>query len=136
MSIYEKAGIALVPSGYKASKLYSTLPKNGVGDFDFTRATTATRVNSDGLIESVGSNEPRLDYPIVNGVVQATPSLLLEPTRTNFAIYSEDFSNGAWVKADGITINSNATISPNGTLNASEIFVNVGADSKNLYQLL
>ena len=136
MSIYEKAGIALVPSGYKASKLYSTLPKNGVGDFDFTRATTATRVNSDGLIESVASNEPRLDYPIVNGVVQATPSLLLEPARTNLIPYSEDFTNAAWVKSDGITINSNATISPDGTLNASEIFVNVGADNKTLYQLI
>lgn len=126
MSIYEKAGIALVPSGYKASKLYSTLPKNGVGDFDFTRATTATRVNSDGLIESVGINEPRLDYPIVNGVVQATPFLLLEPARTNFILYSEDFSQSSWVKVVAGTgstaiVTSDYSTSPDGTQNATRL---------------
>jgi len=119
MSIYEKAGIALVPSGYKASKLYSTLPKNGVGDFDFTRATTATRVNSDGLIESVASNEPRLDYPIVNGVVQATPSLLLEPARTNLALYSEDLSQGSWSKTGSSIVSG--FVSPKGDLSAFKI---------------
>ena len=43
--------LALIPSGYKASKVYSVLPTDGVGDFDFTRSGNATRVNSDGLIE-------------------------------------------------------------------------------------
>ena len=30
--------IAMIPSGYKASKLYSVLPTDGTGDFTTTRA--------------------------------------------------------------------------------------------------
>ena len=43
----------------------------------FTRASTATRVNASGLIESVASGIPRIDYS------QGSSSLLLEPQRTN-----------------------------------------------------
>ena len=55
--------IALIPSGYKATKVYSQLPVNGNGDFTFDRGTSAdqTRVNKNGLIESVAQDVPRLD---------------------------------------------------------------------------
>ena len=78
--------LAMIPSGYKASKVYSVLPESGVGDFDFTRATTATRVNSSGLIEEMAINVPRLEYPLIDGVVNGCPSLLLEPQATNVII--------------------------------------------------
>ena len=95
MSLYDKASIALIPSGTKASKLYSVLPANGDGDFTHSRSnTTATRVNKDGLIENVGSNIPRLDYPLTNGVVGDCPHLLLEPQRTNSLTYSTLAFNG------------------------------------------
>ena len=97
MSLYDKASIALIPSGTKASKLYSVLPANGDGDFTHSRSnTTATRVNKDGLIENVGSNIPRLDYPLTNGVVGDCPHLLLEPSRTNVCRYTEDFSQSTY----------------------------------------
>ena len=112
----DKASLIFLPTGVKDGGLFSVKPKN-VGDFDFTRATTATYVDEDGLIAIAPSNTPRLDYPIVNGVVQATPSLLLEPARTNLLPYSEDFSNAAWVKSDS-TITSNSEISPDGTQNS------------------
>ena len=105
--------IALIPSGYKASKLYSVLPTNGDGDFTTTRASIATRVNENGLLEEVASNVPRLDYS--DG---GCPSLLLEPTATNLITYSEDFSNASWSKGPTI-ITPNSAISPDGTLNAS-----------------
>lgn len=89
MSLYEKITLAQIPSGYKASTLYSVIPANGDGDFDFTRSSTATRVNKDGIIETVDENVPRLDYPLINGVVQECPSLLLEPQRTNTFLNSE-----------------------------------------------
>ena len=85
--------IAMIPSGYKDEKVYSVLPTNGDGDFTFARTSTATRVNSNGLIEEVGINKPRLDYS--DG---ACPSLLLEPTSTNKIQYSEEFANGYWTK--------------------------------------
>jgi hypothetical protein len=113
--------LALIPSGYKANKLYSVLPTDGSGDLTFTRAAdTATRVNSDGLIELVLTNVPRLNYPLIDGVVQGCPSLLLEPARTNLALYSEDLSNAAWIKTRS-TIVSDDTISPDGTQNADKL---------------
>ena len=51
MSSFDDIGVAMIPSGYKEDKLYSVLPNDGDGDFDFSRATSATRVNSEGLIE-------------------------------------------------------------------------------------
>jgi hypothetical protein len=45
----------------------------------FTRSGNATRVNSEGLIELVSTNVPRLNYPLIDGVVNGCPSLLLEP---------------------------------------------------------
>ena len=105
--------LALIPTGYKAGKLYSVLPESGVGDFTVVRATEATRVNEEGLIETMGANVPRLDYS--GG---GCPVLLTEPQRTNRITHSEDFSNAAWSKVNSnITINNQ--ISPDGTLNAS-----------------
>lgn len=80
--MYDKASIALIPSGYKSGvvdNLYSVLPSNGNGDFNHSRSSIATRVNKDGLIESVAADVPRLDY---TGNVDC-PHLLLEPQRRN-----------------------------------------------------
>jgi len=87
--MYDKASIALIPSGVNDGTLYSVLPVNGNGDFTHTRGSTATRVNKDGLIESVATNVPRLDYPLTNGVVGDCPHLLLEPSSTNVIQNSE-----------------------------------------------
>jgi hypothetical protein len=111
--------LALIPSGYKASKVYSVLPTDGTGDFTFTRSGNATRVNSDGLIELVSTNVPRLNYPLIDGVVNGCPSLLLEPQRINLITYSEDFSQGYWTK-DGSSVTSGFT-SPDGTANAFKL---------------
>ena len=81
--------------------------------FDFSRASKATVINKDGLIEEVGSGEPRIDYK--NNTKGA---LLLEPSRSNALPYSNKFLNTGWQYYRG-TITANATISPDGTLNAS-----------------
>ena len=56
MSIYDKASLVLIPSGTKASKIYSQKPVSGDGDFTFSRSTAATRVNSSGNIEKETQN--------------------------------------------------------------------------------
>lgn len=76
--------IAIIPSGYKAGKVYSVLPTDGAGDLDFTRASSATRINKEGLLETVATGVPRLDYS--DG---GCPSLLLEPQSTNLIVNSE-----------------------------------------------
>ena len=111
--------LALIPSGVKASKVYSVLPTDGSGDFDFTRSGNATRINKEGLIELVSSNVPRLNYPLIDGVVSGCPSLLLEPSRTNLVTYSESFDNAYWTK-NGSSVTS-GFISPDGTTNAFKL---------------
>jgi hypothetical protein len=117
----------MIPSGYKASKVYSVLPTDGTGDLTFSRAGAlplfnATRVNSDGLIEEVLSNVPRLNYPMIDGVVSGCPSLLLEPERTNQLTFSEQFDNAAWTKTNS-TITANAETAPDGTLTAETMTI-------------
>jgi hypothetical protein len=82
-------------------------------DFDFTRGSSATRVGSNGLIQDVASNLPRIDY--TGGV----GSWKFEPQRTNLLSYSEDFSQ--WVSDTNASITSNSIISPDGTLNADKL---------------
>jgi hypothetical protein len=78
MSLLTQASLILTPTAYKATDLYSIVPSNGNGDMTVVRNTTATRVNSSQLIESVAINVPRLNYD-ANG----SASILLEPQRTN-----------------------------------------------------
>lgn len=85
--------MVVTPNGYKEGTLYSVIPNNGNGDFTVTRATTATRVNSAGLVELVPYN-------------------LLQ--------YSEDFGNAYWAKTNA-TITTNTTTAPNFTLTADTI---------------
>ena len=114
MSLYDDASLIVYPSGYKDSKIYSQKPVNGTGDLDYERASTATRINESGLIESVATNLPRIDY--TGG---GCGSLLLEPQRANLITESQDFS-GNW-STSAVTINSNAATSPDGATNASKV---------------
>ena len=127
MSLFDDASLVLTPNGYKASKLYSIKPTSGAGDMVVSRNTTATRVNSAGLLETVAINVPRLDY--TGG---GCPKILVEPARTNLLTYSNDFTNVAWSK-DRVTISANSIISPDGTLNASKL--NDTLQGNNAYRL-
>jgi hypothetical protein len=82
-SILKRASLLLIPSGYKAGVAYSALPRNGNGDLSWTRSSSATRLDSNGEIESMVSGVPRLDYSY-----GSCPSILLEPQRTNLIINS------------------------------------------------
>jgi hypothetical protein len=113
MSLLDKASLIVTPNAYKESKLYSVVPSSGAGDMNVVRATTATRVNSAGLIESVAVNVPRIDY--TNG---SCPSLLVEPQRTNLFINSNDI-----IASEGGTVNSNVFTSPDGTQNSDQFIV-------------
>ena len=83
--------------------------------FSFSRNSSGTVVNKDGLIETVGSGEPRIDFKD-----NTKGALLLEPTRTNKIPTSNDFNGSGWLKSD-ITATANQVVSPDGTLNASKL---------------
>ena len=81
--------------------------------FSFSRASSATVVNQSGLIETVGSGEPRIDFKD-----NTKGALLLEPQRTNKITYSEDFSE---LSTGGNMTIETGFLAPDGTLNARKI---------------
>ncbi len=94
--------LLIVPARFKTGKLYTQIATTSAGvvlgssgDFNVTRATTATRFNSAGLIESVASGVPRLDY-YTSGGTAGCPALLVEPAATNLALHSRDLTNAVW----------------------------------------
>lgn len=95
----------------KSGKMYNVIPESGANDPTFSRASTATRINSAGIVESVASGMPRIDY-----YGSSCPGYLSEGQRTNFMLHANDFANAAWTK-DGTTASSGAN-SPLGTSTA------------------
>jgi hypothetical protein len=89
-SFFDEASLVMIPSGYKDQKVYSVKPLDGSGDLTFSRASSATRVASNGLIEKV---------------------------RTNLVTYSQDFSNVSYV-IDELSRTGGQT-DPNGGTTAS-----------------
>jgi hypothetical protein len=85
-------------------------------DFTFTRATTATRVNSSGLIESVASGVPRIDW-----LGQSCPALLVEASGQNLAFHSESWVSGNNWGLLGLTNATGAIAAPNGTITANAL---------------
>jgi hypothetical protein len=83
-----------------------------------TRASSATRTNASGVIETVLSNVARFDY---DPVTLAPKGLLIEEQRTNLLTYSSEFDNAAWTKGVGVTVTANAITSPDGTTTADLI---------------
>jgi hypothetical protein len=99
MSFFEDASLVLIPSGIKNQKIYSVKPTDGTGDLTFSRASSATRVASNGLIEKV---------------------------RTNLFKYSEQFNQtSAWSFQGGATISANAGIAPDGTTTADLLYPSI-----------
>ena len=127
----ENPKLALIPSGYKSGKVYSILPVDGVGDLDFDRGSESSRVNKNGLIETVGNNEPKLDW-----LNNDCPSLLLEPQRTNLYIDSQDIASRSWNKNNFYPVTSNQEVAPDGTLTADELFEYPSTASRYIYQTL
>jgi hypothetical protein len=116
MSLFDDASLVMIPSAYKDGKLYSIKPTDGSGDFTFSRSTAATRVNADGLIESVTDNVPRLDY-----TDSSCPALKLEPQRTNLIEYSEAFDNAYWTKTGSSVVSGFASPSADSPLGAFKL---------------
>jgi hypothetical protein len=96
MSLFDEASLIVTPNAYKEGKIFAIKPTDGSGDLSVVRATTATDVNSAGLIED---------------------------TPYNLASYSEQFNNVIWQKSNAV-VTANDIIAPNGTLTADKLVLN------------
>jgi hypothetical protein len=101
--------------------------------FDFTRASSATRVNKQGLIETVPSGKPRIDF-----TDNTSGHLLLEPSRMNNLQRSEEFDNSYWTKTRAV-VTANQAISPDGNQTADKYRLNCTSNrsqiSRGLYSV-
>jgi hypothetical protein len=95
----------------------------------FTRTSSATRVNSDGLIEVVPANSPRFDFDPISG---ESLGLLVEEQRANLVVRSEEFQT-TWIQFRA-TVNSNASVAPNGEIAADTIVEDSTPDSHGVLQ--
>ena len=98
----------------------------------FTRSSTATRVNKFGLIESVASGVPRIDF---DPVTLACNGLLIEEARTNLLTYSEQFDNAAWVKSAS-SVSENVALAPDGTTTADKLVDTAANAAHSIRQLV
>jgi hypothetical protein len=93
--------------------------------FNFSRASNATVINKDGLIEEVGSEQPRVDYKD-----NTKGALLLEPTRSNIITYSENLNGAGWnvYSSTGGTCTRtlNYGISPSGKQDSTRVVFSTG----------
>jgi hypothetical protein len=98
MSLLDTASLIVTPNGYKEGTLYSVIPSDGSGDMSVVRATTATRVNSAGLVELV-------PYNLFN--------------------YSQKFDNAYWINSNSNVTADNIT-APDGTITADKMTITSG----------
>ena len=130
MSLLLNTSLVVTPTVYNAGTLFGivpTDPSSNNADFSVTRATTKTRTNSAGLIETIAINVPSIDYSL-----GGCPNILLEPQRTNLFVRSNEF-NTSWSSILG-SVTANATISPSGSMDADRFTADGSTGSHRIAQ--
>jgi len=115
-NLLEKASIILTPTAYDDGKVLAIKPSEApYGDFDFTRNSSATRVNAQGLVEDVQILSSNL---VQNGDFSEIGSE--EVTNGNFSqesselVTNGDFATDSdWVKTGSIEITNGQAIATN-----------------------
>ena len=83
-----------------------------------TRASSATYVDANGILQTAGINEPRVGHHIWNGSAWVDEGYLHESeARTNLITYSEDFTDASW-GLTSTTITASGSNGPDGTAGA------------------
>jgi hypothetical protein len=95
----------------------------------FTRGSTATFVNSSGVITTAAANVPRFDH---NPSTLQPLGLLIEEQRTNLFLQSQDFAT-SWTP-NNTTVSANTVAAPDGTTTADTIVETTATGSHNIYQ--
>ena len=83
----------------------------------YSRASTATYTDFDGLIKTAAAGIPRFDHDPITG---ESKGFLVEEQRSNLALRSQEFDNSAWTKTRSSVI-ADTVVAPDGTLTADKI---------------
>jgi len=90
----------------------------------FTRASSATFINSAGTLQTAATDVPRFDH---NPTTGESLGLLVEEQRTNLLLRSEEFDNASWSKPQSDTITANSIASPTGATTADSFVENTAS---------
>lgn len=87
--------------------------------FTFTSSNNSKIRGSSGLLVGTATNVPRIEYDLNGGVL----GVLLESSRQNIILRSEEIDNAAWTKSGlaGTPIGANAGVAPDGVTSADQI---------------
>jgi hypothetical protein len=122
---YLSFSLMVTANAFKASKLYNIIPNSNSFDITYSRASTATRVNQNNLIETVAVNVPRIDW------TYGFPIMLSEPAATNLIPNSVLSNSGGiptgWSNNISTGTGGTATITPSGN---SSVFVSTEGVTK------
>ena len=97
----------------------------------FTRASSATYIDSAGTLQTAAVDVPRFDH---NPTTGESLGLLVEEQRTNLLLRSEEFDNASWVLVS-LAVTANQIASPSGSTSADLIAGSAGTANKYLYQI-
>jgi hypothetical protein len=102
----------------------------------FSRASSATYIDSSGTLVTATSGNPRFDYdPVGLGL----RGLLIEPASTNLVTFSAAFDDASWTKnaIRAVSANSADAATPDGVNTSAELIRESGANSSHVvYQTL
>lgn len=90
----------------------------------FTRASSGSYFDSDGVMQFASTNTPRFDH---NPVTKESLGLLIEGQRTNLLTYSQGLDDAVWIKSNAtITITTNTVVAPDGALTGDKLVESIG----------
>jgi len=118
--------LAMIPSAYADSKVYSVLPTNGDGDFTFNRDSSATRVGQNGLIQEVGYFGNEL---ITNGSFDTDSDWTKGTSWTiGGGVATSDGGQSSLTQSIAVVLGRNYLISFNVNRNSGTLFVRNSSD--------
>jgi hypothetical protein len=94
--LLSSTSLVVTPNAVKEGILYDIVPNTALGDLSVTRATTATRVNSAGLVEVVPYNLLQYSNVFNNGVWSVGSTITLTSGQVGY-----DGTNNAWLLSKG-----------------------------------
>ena len=129
-NLLDKASIVLTPTGYSEDVIHNVKPSESpFGDMGLIKNGTSTRVNSEGLVETVASHTPRIDYSKGEGAI------LVELVGTNQLSYTQTLTQSSVWSIAGVYPSPVSMVDPTGgTSSVSNIFRYSSASNAGTFQ--